>query len=210
MEDKIYHDFSLHFWNTLEKSKNLLHFLPKKISITFSFEQWKWQEIKSILPEISNLENILLRLRIFWLKNSGININKILNSLHRLHPEKWLELEQIKKNIKFLEEKNEISMGLKVNNNEYKKTKDIIEYILHWSLLHDDIEKRKHYNALFQNNPFIRDLLYSDILEWVLKYIKYVLFELDLTLQNTIFQKPITREEYLIKLEKNIKFKDSV
>lgn len=99
-------------------------------------------------------------------------------------------------------------MGLKLNGNEYKKIKDLLEYILHGSLLHDDEEKKEHYRRLFQTNQFTRDYLYTDILNWIIEYVRYVLFELDLVIQNTIFQKNITREQLFGRLSESIKFKD--
>lgn len=207
MENKVYTDFSEHFWETIKKSQALLSFLPKKTSVTISFNQSNWLEVASILPEISNMENIIMRLRIFWLNDSKISVKRLLNTLANSYPEKWTEIQQIKDNLKILE-KYQISMSLNLNNHEYKKIKDLIEYIWHWSLLHDDQKKREHYKILFQGNPFIRDYLYTDILNWILGYIRYVLFELDLLIQNTVFQQDYTREQLFVHLSEFISFKD--
>ncbi len=191
---KLYREFSCQFWNNLlDESPGFFKNLPKKSSVNFSLWTNKGTEIRVKLVPIYEIWNVLMRLRIFHLKNSNKNVNKILNCLSRDYPESRLEINRIQENIKILENMK-FSTWIKIGDIDYKSIRKVVDYIIHWVLLHDDDEKKKHYDKLFSPWDFIWPIIYMEIIDWILHYTR-VLLDTDFLIRKSVLWEKITYKE---------------
>lgn len=112
--------------------------------------------------------------------------------------------ERISKNDKIISEKQN-SIHLTINDHEYKTISHIAEYLLHGYLLHDDIEKKRHYNNLFKWKSFIANILYGDLIEWILQNTK-LFTDADFLIQKYFLNPEIDFEKYNEQLQQKFKY----